>query len=167
MAMELYELQVSTSNIHNKLNELGNSLQKETKQNRIEEIVKMMEDPSFWLDRHLSSSLIKEMNNLKNILEQQYEIEIDINGVKTSIPKTVCKPILLLHNIQTVINRGTTLIPSIGGYTKKEKMTIQVVINRSNYHALEKYIKEVDHNAFVTVLNAKDVYGLGFKRFSQ
>ena len=69
MAMELYELQVSTSNIHNKLNELGNSLQKETKQNRIEEIVKMMEDPSFWLDRHLSSSLIKEMNNLKNILE--------------------------------------------------------------------------------------------------
>ena len=69
MAMELYDLQVSTSNIHNKLNELGNSLQKETKQNRIEEIVKMMEDPSFWLDRHLSSSLIKEMNNLKNILE--------------------------------------------------------------------------------------------------
>ena len=69
MAMELYELQVSTSNIHNKLNELGNSLQKETKQNRIEQIVKMMEDPSFWLDRHLSSSLIKEMNNLKNILE--------------------------------------------------------------------------------------------------
>ena len=69
MAMELYELQVSTSNIHNTLNELGNSLQKETKQNRIEEIVKMMEDPSFWLDRHLSSSLIKEMNNLKNILE--------------------------------------------------------------------------------------------------
>ena len=59
MAMELYDLQVSTSNIHNKLNELGNSLQKETKQNRIEEIVKMMEDPSFWLDRHLSSSLIK------------------------------------------------------------------------------------------------------------
>ena len=31
----------------------------------------------------------------------------------------------------------------------------------------QKYIKEVDHNAFVTVLNAKDVYGLGFKRFSQ
>ena len=67
MAMELYELQVSTSNIHNKLNELGNSLQKETKQNRIEEIVKMMEDPSFWLDRHLSSSLIKEMNSFPNV----------------------------------------------------------------------------------------------------
>ena len=80
MAMELYELQVSTSNIHNKLNELGNSLQKETKQNRIEEIVKMMEDPSFWLDRHLSSSLIKEMNNLKNILETFIKL---INWSKT------------------------------------------------------------------------------------
>ena len=74
---------------------------------------------------------------------------------------------IINNHIQTVINRGTTLIPSIGGYTMKEKMTIQVVINRSNYHELEKYIKEVDHNAFVTVLNAKDVYGLGFKRFSQ
>jgi len=69
MAMELYDLQVNTLNIHNKLSELGNSLQKEQKQKRIEEITKMMEGPSFWLDRHLSSSLIQEMNNLKNILE--------------------------------------------------------------------------------------------------
>ena len=68
MAMELYDLQVNTSNIHNKLSELGNSLQKDKKQKRIEEIIKMMEEPSFWLDRHLSSSLIQEMNNLKNIL---------------------------------------------------------------------------------------------------
>ena len=49
---------------------------------------------------------VARQSNLKNILEQQYEIEIDINGVKTSIPKTVCKPILLLHNIQTVINQN-------------------------------------------------------------
>ena len=69
MAMELFDLQVNTINIHNKLDELGNSLQKETKQKRIEEITKMMEEPGFWLDRHLSSSLIQEMNRLKNILE--------------------------------------------------------------------------------------------------
>ena len=31
MAMELYDLQVNTLNIHNKLSELGNSLQKEQK----------------------------------------------------------------------------------------------------------------------------------------
>ena len=55
----------------------------------------------------LEKNVVKQSNlNLKNILEQQYEIEIDINGVKTSIPKTVCKPILLLHNIQTVINQN-------------------------------------------------------------
>ena len=105
MAMELYDLQVSTSNIHNKLNELGNSLQKEKKQNRIEEIVKMMEDPSFWLDRHLSSSLIKEMNNLKSILEsfnklinwskslldsiEEIRKEYDIEIVKISDSKSV------------------------------------------------------------------------------
>ena len=70
MAMELYDLQVSTLNIHNKLSELGNSLQQEQKYKRIEEITKMMEEPGFWLDRHLSSSLIQEMNGLKNILEK-------------------------------------------------------------------------------------------------
>lgn len=53
----------------------------------------------------LAKNVVKQ-SNLKNILEQQYEMEIDINGVKTSIPKTVCKPILLLHNIQTVINQN-------------------------------------------------------------
>ena len=68
MAIELYDLQVNTLNIHNKLSELGNSLQKEQKNKRIEEITKMMEGPGFWLDRHLSSSLIQEMNRLKNIL---------------------------------------------------------------------------------------------------
>ena len=86
MAMELYELQVSTSNIHNKLNELGNSLQKEIKQNRIEEIVKMMEDPSFWLDRHLSSSLIKEMNNMDNNIEYTDEISLLENKNYKVIP---------------------------------------------------------------------------------
>ncbi len=69
MAIELYDLVVNTSNIHSKLSELGNSLQQEKKQNRIEEITKMMEGPGFWLDRHLSSSLIQEMNGLKKILE--------------------------------------------------------------------------------------------------
>ena len=80
MAMELYELHINTSNIHKKLSELGNSLQKENKQNRIEEITKMMEGPGFWLDRHLSSSLIQEMNGLKNILESFDKL---INWAKT------------------------------------------------------------------------------------
>ena len=80
MAIELYDLQANTSNIHNKLSELGNSLQQDKKQKRIEEITKMMEEPGFWLDRHLSSSLIQEMNKLKNILETFHKL---INWSKT------------------------------------------------------------------------------------
>ena len=39
-------------------------------------------------------------------LEQQYEIPDENNSKKVSINKTECRPILLLHNIQTVINQN-------------------------------------------------------------
>ena len=48
--------------------QIVDSLQKEQKYKRIEEITKMMEGPGFWLDRHLSSSLIQEMNKLSTLL---------------------------------------------------------------------------------------------------
>lgn len=53
--------------------------------------------------------ILKDVNktNVTNVLEQQYEIEVDVgNGEKKVIKKTECKPILLLHNIQTVINQN-------------------------------------------------------------
>ena len=63
MAMELYDLQVNTINIHNKLDELGNSLQKETKQKRIEEItnkapdsISLAKTPAFFQASHLYKS---------------------------------------------------------------------------------------------------------------
>lgn len=41
------------------------------------------------------------------ILNQQYEIDVELNqNKKDAIFKTVCRPILLLHNIQTVINQN-------------------------------------------------------------
>ena len=46
---------------------------------------------------------VKKQENVEDVLEQQYEIEIQGHN---AIPKTVCKPILLLHNIQTVINQN-------------------------------------------------------------
>lgn len=43
-----------------------------------------------------------------NIIEQQYEIEVKNKGGRNpaTINKTVCRPILLLHNVQTVINQN-------------------------------------------------------------
>ncbi len=67
----------------------------------------------------------------------------------------------ILHGL----NRGSTIIPTLGGYSNLPKPTIQVVISRREYHTLEKKAKDLDPNAFVIVINAKDVYGEGFKQF--
>ena len=60
------------------------------------------------------------------------------------------------------LERGSTIIPSIGGYSKQDKPTIQVVISRREFHILEQKAKEIDPTSFVIVLNAKEVYGQGF-----
>lgn len=60
------------------------------------------------------------------------------------------------------LKRGSTLIPSIGSFSKQEKPTIQVVISRREYHDLELKAKEIDPHSFIIVLNAKQVYGRGF-----
>ena len=46
---------------------------------------------------------VKKQNNVEDVLEQQYEIDLQ---EQDAIRKTKCKPILLLHNIQTVINQN-------------------------------------------------------------
>ncbi len=56
--------------------------------------------------------ILKDVNktNATDVLEQQYEIEVEIinkeKKEKKTVSKTECKPILLLHNIQTVINQN-------------------------------------------------------------
>lgn len=60
------------------------------------------------------------------------------------------------------LKRGTTIIPSFGGFTNDEKRMLQVVISRSDYYTVQKNISELDPDAFITVLNAQEVIGKGF-----
>jgi uncharacterized membrane-anchored protein YitT (DUF2179 family) len=60
------------------------------------------------------------------------------------------------------LKRGTTIIPSFGGFTNEEKRMLQVVISRSDYYTVQKNISELDPDAFITVLNAQEVIGKGF-----
>jgi uncharacterized membrane-anchored protein YitT (DUF2179 family) len=64
----------------------------------------------------------------------------------------------LIHKLK----RGTTIIPSFGGYTNEEKRMLQVVISRSDYYTVQRNIVEIDPDAFITVLNAQEVIGKGF-----
>lgn len=70
------------------------------------------------------------------------------------------------EDINQIINeklkRGTTLFDCEGGYTNERRKTIQVVFTYDEYAQLEKIIYDIDKRAFLTVLSATQVIGLGF-----
>lgn len=68
----------------------------------------------------------------------------------------------ITNNILDIISRGTTIIPTIGAYTKDEKNMLMVVVDSSQYHTLIELIDRIDNQAFVTAHEVSDVHGLGF-----
>lgn len=64
------------------------------------------------------------------------------------------------------LDRGSTLLKSIGGYSKEELQVLQVVLNIREYYILQDIIAKVDPTAFVVVSRAMSVRGEGFKEHS-
>ncbi|MFC1731575.1 YitT family protein [candidate division KSB1 bacterium] len=61
------------------------------------------------------------------------------------------------------LNRGGTYLQGKGMYNETDKMIIFTVVTRRELAILEEYIHEIDPNAFVTVMNANEILGAGFK----
>ena len=64
--------------------------------------------------------------------------------------------------ITTVLDRGVTEFPIIGGYTGKESRLLMVTISRPEYPLIEAEIQKLDETAFVIVMPASQVRGRGF-----
>ena len=61
------------------------------------------------------------------------------------------------------LNRGGTLFTGKGLYNNNEKHMIYTSVSRREYQLLKDYIHQVDPEAFVTVIDANEVLGKGFK----
>jgi uncharacterized membrane-anchored protein YitT (DUF2179 family) len=61
------------------------------------------------------------------------------------------------------IHRGGTIIKGEGMYNGAEKHIIYTVVSRRELAMLEEYISQIDPNAFLTVINANEILGQGFK----
>ncbi len=89
-------------------------------------------EPNNTIEKFISEYLFKEIKNkiaLSINLEKQYEV----NGC----PKTQCRPLLLLHNIQTVINQNQSLI-------EKDKYKLPVFY-KFPFHLFKKENWDVEH----------------------
>ncbi len=65
------------------------------------------------------------------------------------------------------LNRGGTLLKGKGLYSNKEREVLLTVVNRRETVMLQDYINRIDPNAFVTVINANEILGEGFKSLKE
>jgi uncharacterized membrane-anchored protein YitT (DUF2179 family) len=71
------------------------------------------------------------------------------------------------QKILTDLSRGATAIPVTGMYEGKERKMIFVNLSRREMAILQQFIWEVDKEAFLTVFDAYDVFGEGFKPLNE
>lgn len=65
----------------------------------------------------------------------------------------------IINNLQ----RGGTIFQGKGLYQNNDKSMIFTVVNRREFSILKDYIRDIDPNAFLTVIDANEIIGKGFK----
>lgn len=68
----------------------------------------------------------------------------------------------IMDKIHETLERGTTIIHATGGYSNEQRPVLMVVIVNKQLPELQKMVAHIDPEAFVIVMNANEVQGLGF-----
>ncbi|ANE47948.1 membrane protein [Paenibacillus swuensis] len=61
------------------------------------------------------------------------------------------------------MDRGVTIIPATGAYSKQAKEVLYCVVSRQEIRRVKEIVHEIDHSAFVIINDVHDVLGEGFK----
>ncbi len=61
------------------------------------------------------------------------------------------------------MRRGGTILRATGMFNMEERNVIFTNVNRREVQMLKDYIKFIDPDAFITVINANEIFGQGFK----
>lgn len=65
------------------------------------------------------------------------------------------------------INRGATIFEATGAYTGEHKQVIYTILSLREMMVLRHYIKKTDPEAFINVIDSKEIIGKGFKSLNQ
>ncbi|MEJ9220916.1 YitT family protein [Paenibacillus glucanolyticus] len=69
----------------------------------------------------------------------------------------------IAERITIDMERGVTLIPAIGVYSKQAKHMVYCVVSRQEIRRLTEIAKSIDPRAFMIINDVNDVHGEGFK----
>ncbi len=68
----------------------------------------------------------------------------------------------IANEINSVLDRGVTLINAIGTYSGKERHMLICVASKAQVFKVRNIAYNIDETAFVTITEASDIYGEGF-----
>ena len=77
--------------------------------------------------------------------------------IVTNIPKEVS------YYIIHTFNRGATLLHGEGAFSGQERFVVMTLLDKRQVAALKDYLKRNDPDAFVSICDAAEVLGKGFK----
>lgn len=72
----------------------------------------------------------------------------------------------IADRIMQELDRGCTLLDSMGAFSKQQSHVVMVAVYRQQYYALKKLVREEDPNAFIVITDATEVIGEGFKHIA-
>ena len=111
--------------------------------------------------------------NLLPIMMSAFELYVEskinesiTNGFQSAIEFRIItnKPEEMARTLMYELNRGVTMLPATGMYTKEERPMLLCVISRRQAATLRKVIKAVDPDSFAVMTGVSQVLGLGFYR---
>lgn len=70
----------------------------------------------------------------------------------------------IYNRISSATGRGCTVIPVQGAYTMKERKMMFIAVRNNEISKVYRIISAVDKNAFITLAEAKEILGEGFRR---
>lgn len=70
----------------------------------------------------------------------------------------------IAKEIEENVRRGITGLHATGMYTNEEKMMLWCISSRNETIRIKQICKKIDRNSFIVISNAREAYGIGFKR---
>ena len=73
----------------------------------------------------------------------------------------------ITEKVISELDRTATLLPAKGAYSRKDTNVLLCTVRKSQFSRLKKIVYDADPNAFVMVTDTSEVFGLGFKDFTE
>ncbi len=95
-----------------------------------------------------------------------YVCDMVINGIRASVQLLIFsdKWEEIANHINEDIHRGVTVLDGMGWYSKKPRKVLVVLVKRTEANNLNRLIKMIDPQAFISQSSVLGVYGQGFDK---